>query len=124
MNSLFLDYDPSLRHQQTHHDRPRDADELIEEELVIYKRMPTEFVTDKDIIPWWIKRSNELPLLYDLARFIFAIPASSAAVEASFSYAGLVTVDNRASLDPDTLENILILRSNSDLANSQLGEFE
>jgi hypothetical protein len=47
---------------------------------------------------WWNKHKDEMTLLFKMTQFIFSIPPSSAACEGNFSYAGLVSADNRASL--------------------------
>lgn len=61
------------------------------------------------------------PRLYKLACSIFAIPASSAAVERVFSTAGY-TVKDRPNLKPQTLDDLLLLKSNYDLFESSIKE--
>lgn len=123
MNSLFLSYDPSLISQTTPQVQSQNIQDIIREELTTYKNMPLVFLQDDEILSWWTSQKSNLPLLYGLSRFIFSIPASSAAIEGNFSYAGLVTTDNRASLEPDNIEKILIIRNKWDLLNTAVGEF-
>lgn len=80
-------------------------------------------VEDKDIIPWWKIKKTDFPLMYELARFVFAVPASSAAAESNLSIAKLVATDGRSSLNPQTIEGKLIQRSNFDLVNFNVGEY-
>lgn len=70
---------------------------------------------DVDILMWWSERSHKYPLLSVLARFILAIPASSAAPERNFSIAGYIVSDRRSRLSASTVEDILICKNNIDL---------
>lgn len=67
-----------------------------------------------DLLTWWVQHKTMLPRLFKLACFIYSIPASSAAVERVFSLAGL-TIKNRPNLNPSTLDDLLMLKSNHDL---------
>ena len=51
------------------------------------------------------------PNLSKLARRIYSIPCTSAAVEREFSVAGQIVNQRRSNLDPTTVNNILFLRS-------------
>ena len=46
-----------------------------------------------------------------LARWIFSIPATSTNVERQFSGAGLIIQERRTNLNPEQLNNILLIRS-------------
>lgn len=70
--------------------------------------------TDVDVLKWWYINKARYPRLAKLACFLLAIPASSASVERAFSSAGY-TVKNRPNLNPSTLDDILVLKSNLDL---------
>ncbi|CAF3706922.1 unnamed protein product [Rotaria sordida] len=60
---------------------------------------------------FWQQHQLMFPYLSKLARKIFAIPCSSAAVERAFSAAGQVVTQRRSSLEPTTINDILFLRS-------------
>ena len=60
---------------------------------------------------FWRDHQKKLPYLSKLARHIFSIPATSAGVERQFSAGGLLINERRSSLNPDTIENVLLVRS-------------
>ncbi|CAF1590541.1 unnamed protein product, partial [Rotaria magnacalcarata] len=62
-------------------------------------------------LPFWKHYQQKFPCLSLLARRLFSIPVTSAAVERSFSAAGLAVTERRSSLDPQTLNDILFARS-------------
>lgn len=79
-----------------------------------YINMQIKSTDDSDVLTWWFQNKSLLPQLFKLSCFIFSIPASSASVERVFSLAGL-TVKNRPNLNPTTLDDLLLLKSNHDL---------
>ncbi|CAF1467484.1 unnamed protein product, partial [Didymodactylos carnosus] len=60
---------------------------------------------------FWHDYQSRLPTLAVLTRRLFSIPAMSAGVERQFSAAGLIINERRASLNPETVEDILFVRS-------------
>jgi len=60
---------------------------------------------------FWQHHQDKLPYLSKLARRLFSIPATSAGVERQFSAGGLLINERRSSLNPDTVENVLFVRS-------------
>ncbi|KAE8895526.1 hypothetical protein PF005_g23662 [Phytophthora fragariae] len=50
-----------------------------------------------------------------VARTLLCIPVSSAISESNFSRAGPVLCKSRSSLNPSMLDDILVVKSNSDL---------
>lgn len=66
-----------------------------------------------DLIKWWTERKSEFPHLSKLATAIHTIPASSTPAERFFSMSGAVITDRRSNIDPEAVEDILILRSDS-----------
>ncbi|CAF4438682.1 unnamed protein product [Didymodactylos carnosus] len=60
---------------------------------------------------FWKDHQQKFPYLAKLARHLYSIPATSAGVERQFSAAGLVINERRLSLNPDTVEDILFVRS-------------
>ena len=68
--------------------------------------------SNRDILAWWKGNWHQFPKLATLARQVFAIPASSAASERSFSAAGCTVTERRTALSPDTVDSILFVHSN------------
>ena len=64
-----------------------------------------------DPLPFWREHQQKFPALSLLARRLFSIPVTSAAVERQFSSAGLTINQRRSSLDPDTVNDILFIKS-------------
>lgn len=55
---------------------------------------------------------SKYPTLQLVARSIFAIPASSAKSEMNFSAAGNILTEKRTSLDPEKVNDMLVIKSN------------
>lgn len=87
------------------------TDEIDEVEK--YIRLTHFADTSKDPALWWFEHKSEFPMLSRLAIGIHAIPASSTSSERAFSDSGSVLTERRVSLKPDSVEDILILRSDS-----------
>ncbi|CAF4086103.1 unnamed protein product [Rotaria sordida] len=82
------------------------------DELDKYLRMNIEDIYKQpNPLPFWKHHQHKFPCLSLLARRLFSIPVTSAAVERSFSAAGLAVTERRSSLDPDTVNDILFVRS-------------
>ena len=60
---------------------------------------------------FWHHHQEKFPYLAKLARRLNSIPATSTCVERQFSAGGLLTSERRSSLNPDTVENVLFIRS-------------
>lgn len=88
-------------------------DFVDEDEVDKYQRL--NFMTDMDIVPaiWWHEKRQDFPCLSKLAIAIHGLPASSTPSERCFSVSGAIITDKRSSLDPNAIEDLLILRSGS-----------
>lgn len=64
-----------------------------------------------DPLIFWKDQEQVFPNLSILARTIFCIPASSAAVERSFSSAGNIISQRRTSISPSTVNDMILVRS-------------
>lgn len=99
--------------------------ELICSEITNYDairiNIDCESHLDFDILKWWQMNQAQFPTMARFARFIHAIPATSAPSERCFSAAGNVYSEKRTSMKPETLNSILLLRSNWDLADFKFG---
>ena len=58
-------------------------------------------------LEWWSHRKTDFHMLTPLVRNLLAMPGSTAALERSFSHAGLVFAPRRLSLDPKTGSDII-----------------
>jgi zinc finger BED domain-containing protein 1 (E3 SUMO-protein ligase ZBED1) len=67
-----------------------------------------------DPLLWWKEHAARFPLLAQLARRLLAIPATSAPSERLFSASGQLVSLKRASLSPETVEDIMLLRGSWD----------
>eukprot|EP00102_Acyrthosiphon_pisum_P020119 XP_016657329.1 PREDICTED: uncharacterized protein LOC107882845 [Acyrthosiphon pisum] len=70
------------------------------------------------IIEYWETQKVHWPELYQLASVALAVPATQVSVERSFSGLKFIVSDLRASLDPDVLEAIMIIRCNEQFKNN------
>ncbi|CAF1264781.1 unnamed protein product [Rotaria sordida] len=94
------------------------------DELEKYLRMNIEDVYKQpNSLPFWRDHQNKFPGLALLARRLFSIPVTSAGVERQFSSAGLTISQRRSSLDPDTVNDVLFVRSVQTLLQSKLDYF-
>ncbi|CAF1148186.1 unnamed protein product [Rotaria sordida] len=60
---------------------------------------------------FWKEQEHVLPNMSRLAKQIFSIPASSAAVERAFSSAGIIISQRRTNINPSTVNDIILIRS-------------
>ena len=67
-----------------------------------------------NVLSWWNRHQNILPLLAKIARRVFAIPASSAKSERVFSSGGNVVTAKRNRLAPKKVEALVKIKENSD----------
>ena len=85
---------------------------LKNDELERYHRLNIEDeYKQSNPLPFWRDHHQKFPCLSLIARRLFSIPVTSAAVERSFSAAGVVVTERRSSLDPSTVNDILFVRS-------------
>lgn len=71
-----------------------------------------------NVLEFWKEYNDRFPLMTQLAKQIFAIPATSAAAETNFSAAGHILCAKRAQLNSCSLEAMLVIRSNIDLESN------
>lgn len=67
------------------------------------------------ILEYWRRKKRVYPRLYKLALIIFAVPTTQCSVERLFSAMKYILSDVRSSLGSTKLEDILLLRTNSEL---------
>lgn len=68
---------------------------------------------DEPMLPleFWKIEATRFPKMAIIARSVFSIPASQNKSERAFSAAGHVMTDLRTTLDPDHLDELLMVRS-------------
>ncbi|CAF2132255.1 unnamed protein product [Rotaria magnacalcarata] len=82
------------------------------DELTKYLDMYIDKTTiSQNPLDFWRLNQSPFPILTKLARKLHCIPATSAAVERQFSGAGFVLNERRTCIDPDNVDNILLIRS-------------
>jgi hypothetical protein len=82
----------------------------LRDELEEYYRLPMEDFDACDPIQWWAGCHSQFPNLSQLACDILAIPGSAVAVERIFS-GGCDTISLwRASLQPNTIRTLMLLK--------------
>ncbi|CAF1072535.1 unnamed protein product [Rotaria magnacalcarata] len=82
------------------------------DELERYLRMNIEDVyKNPNPLNFWRDHQKKFPGLSLLARRLYSIPVSSAGVERQFCFAGLTISQRRSCLDPDTVNDVLFVRS-------------
>lgn len=87
------------------------------DELEKYLSLSIPYTETFDVLEWWQAHKNEFPILYSLMLKYFSIPSSSAQSEREFSQAGNIVTDKRSNLNPQKVENLLIVNRNSDLVS-------
>lgn len=68
---------------------------------------------DVNVLEYWHNKRFSNPILHKLAMVVHAVPATQVSVERCFSILKFILNDYRASMRPDTLENLMLLRLNS-----------
>ena len=107
LNNSFIKYDPCSSESDEY-----DFDVKQSDELDRYLTMEIDKSTvSNDPLEFWRLQAESFPLLAQYAKHIHSIPATSASVERQFSAAGLVINDRRTNLNPQQLDNILLVRS-------------
>ena len=86
----------------------------LAKEMKVYEEIP-DSEEGCNILEWWKNHQEVLPLLSYLARAVFAIPAASSKSERVFSTAGLVVTPLRNRLDPEKVEDLIMIKQNKKL---------
>ncbi|CAF2741246.1 unnamed protein product [Rotaria sp. Silwood2] len=69
---------------------------------------------------FWKEQEHVLPNMSRLAKQVFSIPASSAAVERAFSSAGVIISQRRTNINPSTVNDIILVRSAADYLKTHI----
>ncbi len=90
-----------------------EEDDLDEVDRYIITKI--SFLKDDTILEWRNKHSLTFPQLSLLAKSLFVVSASSDTSERIFSASGRVLERRRQSLNPDNVDNILMIRNFRDM---------
>lgn len=88
------------------------VEDTFRDEVRSYEKEQSPPITDDfDPLQWWSQRTEKFPLLSDIARRIYVIPASSAECERHFSAfnARHIITAQRNSMSPETVEALSVV---------------
>jgi hypothetical protein len=77
---------------------------------------------DVDPLLWWASHRDQYPNLYRLARDVLCIPGSAVAVERVFSGGRDTIALRRASLKPDTIRTLMVVKARLRMARNAVIE--
>lgn len=81
-------------------------------EIARYIALPVGNMANVDLIQWWDLHSSLFPRLHKQFLQIAFITSCSASIERLFSHGGNTLTAKRNRLDPETLEQLVILNKN------------
>jgi len=119
-DTLFTRFEDDNLHDIFHNqgdENEYDSDEYEyntnhSDELDIYLIMQIDkSLLSNNPLDFWKSHSKQLPLLSKLAQRIYSIPATSTNVERQFSSAGLIINQRRTNINPQQVDNVLLIRS-------------
>ncbi|XP_073326929.1 zinc finger BED domain-containing protein 4 [Pagrus major] len=89
--------------------RPTTQAKSLEQELTVYLR---EEPTDEEALHYWRRKAIDFPLLAQVAKRAFTIPACGTVVESIFTTAGQCLRPERGRVLPKNLETLIYLKAN------------
>lgn len=89
--------------------RPTTQAKSLEQELAVYLR---EEPTDEEALHYWQRKSIDFPLLSQVAKKAFTIPACGTVVESIFTTAGCCLRPLSGRILPKNLETLIYLKAN------------
>ncbi|XP_061590932.1 zinc finger BED domain-containing protein 6 isoform X1 [Cololabis saira] len=89
--------------------RPATQAKSLEQELAVYLR---EEPTDEEALHYWRRKAIDFPLLAQVAKRAFTVPACSTVVESIFITAGHLLLPERGCVIPKNLETLIYLKAN------------
>ncbi|KAL2104136.1 hypothetical protein ACEWY4_001004 [Coilia grayii] len=89
--------------------RPTTQAKSLEQELAAYLH---EEPTDEEPLHYWKRKSIDFPLLSQVAKKVFTVPATSTSVDRIFSTIGKTLGAERCRLLPKNLETLIYLKAN------------
>lgn len=92
----------------------RPTNKVIQDSLCEFRK-ENRIPTNVNILKWWKEQQNQRPELYDISKIILAASATQVSVERLFSAVKFIMSPRRNRLDDDSLNAVLILKTNKDL---------
>ncbi|XP_069543577.1 zinc finger BED domain-containing protein 4 isoform X1 [Brachyistius frenatus] len=89
--------------------RPNTQAKSLEQELAVYLR---EEPTDEEALHYWRRKAIDFPLLAQVAKRAFTVPACGTVVESIFTTAGHRLLPERGCVLPKNLETLIYLKAN------------
>lgn len=89
--------------------RPTTQAKSVEQELAAYLH---EEPTDEEPLHYWKRKSIDFPLLSQVAKKVFTVPATTTSVDRIFSTIGKTLRPERCRLLPKNLETLIYLKAN------------
>lgn len=83
-----------------------------ENEIMVYENLTVPLSDEFDVLSWWEVNKLQFPLLGNLSKRIFAIPASSAPSERAFSGARNLITEKRSQLSPHIVNDLMVVNRN------------
>jgi hypothetical protein len=116
VHDVIHDKDDSHEYDSDEYEYEYDVNHSDELDIYLVMQIDKSSLTNNPL-DFWKSNSEKLPLLSKLAKRIYSIPATSTNVERQFSSAGLIINQRRTNINPDQVDNILLLRSFKKLMN-------
>ena len=83
----------------------------FQRECTIYELLP-DAPSSVNQLDLWINHEDQFPFLAGLVRVVFAVPVASSKSERVFSVAGNVVTPKRARLNPEKVEDLVVVKCN------------
>ncbi|KAJ8375441.1 hypothetical protein SKAU_G00060210 [Synaphobranchus kaupii] len=108
LEQLFAEEDSEL---QAPHQTTLSISERVDQEVQLYRGLPSISVS-ADPAQWWWQKRDTLPLLSDFAQKYLSVQASSTLSERVFSTAGDTISPERSRILPEKADMLIFLQKN------------
>lgn len=92
-----------------------NSDTIAEVRALLEQFWNVQAPLKSSVLDFWEKNKIDRPILYQLSSVLNAIPPTQTTVERAFSVLALTLTSHRVRLGDDCLQNILLIRLNSDV---------
>lgn len=97
------------------HSQHSSIEDDFAKEIERYEQLPPQLTSKFSVIDFWVNNEERFPILSELANIIFGIPCTQTSVERSFSAFSYIFSNFRQKMDPENMQNVLLVRLNKDL---------
>lgn len=87
----------------------------LETEIMEFSKESRVTNLKMDILKYWETKKSKYPMLYKISNHIMAVPSSQTSLERAFSTFAYIFNNLRTRLDPELLQQILLIRNNPDI---------